>query len=100
MTISFCDLAGFTSIGEQLAPAGIVRLLNRHFGLMAEAIHAHQGVMDKFIGDAVMAFWGAPFTKTTDHATLACGTCSGAIQGRGEVSRGASGPDRLAQNCP
>ena len=74
MTVSFCDLAGFTSIGEQLAPSGMVRFLNRHFGLMAEAIHDHQGVVDKFIGDAVMAFWGPPFTKTTDHATLACRT--------------------------
>jgi adenylate cyclase len=46
--------------------------LNRHFGLMADAIHGHQGVVDKFIGDAVMAFWGPPFTQTTDHATLAC----------------------------
>jgi class 3 adenylate cyclase len=74
MTISFCDLVGFTGIGEQLAPWGMVRLLNRHFGLMAEAIHGNQGVVDKLIGDAVMAFWGPPFTKATDHATLACRT--------------------------
>jgi adenylate cyclase len=72
MTISFCDLVGFTGIGESLTPAGLVRLLNRHFELIAGAIHAHHGVLDKFIGDAVMAFWGPPFSQSGDHAALAC----------------------------
>jgi adenylate cyclase len=72
MTVSFCDLVGFTGIGESLTPAGLVRLLNRHFALMADAIHENQGVLDKFIGDAVMAFWGPPFTASSEHATLAC----------------------------
>ena len=72
MTVSFCDLVGFTGIGEDLAPATLVRLLNRHFGLMSEAIHESQGVVDKFIGDAVMAFWGPPFVKAAEHAILAC----------------------------
>jgi adenylate cyclase len=72
MTISFSDLVGFTGLGEELAPATLVRLLNRHFGLMAEAIQGSQGVVDKLIGDAVMAFWGPPFAKAADHATLAC----------------------------
>ncbi len=72
MTILFCDLVGFTGIGEALTPSGMVRLLNRHFGLMAEAIQKHQGVVDKFIGDAVMAFWGPPFTTSSEHASLAC----------------------------
>ncbi len=72
MTISFCDLVGFTGIGEELSPTTLVRLLNRHFGLMAEAIHESQGVVDKLIGDAVMAFWGPPFAKAGEHAALAC----------------------------
>jgi adenylate cyclase len=72
MTISFCDLVGFTGIGEHLTPSGLVRLLNRHFEYLAGAIHQHQGVVDKFMGDAVMAFWGPPFTASGDHATLAC----------------------------
>jgi adenylate cyclase len=72
MTISFCDLVGFTGISENLSPAGLVRLLNRHFELVADAIHAYQGVLDKFIGDAAMAFWGPPFSASGDHATQAC----------------------------
>ena len=72
MTISFCDLVGFTGIGESLTPTGMVRFLNRHFALMAGAIHENEGVLDKFIGDAVMAFWGPPFSTSGDHAALAC----------------------------
>lgn len=72
MTIGFSDLVGFSALSEQLTPAGLVNLLNRHFSLQAEAIQAHRGVVDKFIGDAVMAFWGAPFTAGGDHAELAC----------------------------
>ncbi|HEV8145850.1 MAG TPA: adenylate/guanylate cyclase domain-containing protein [Bryobacteraceae bacterium] len=72
MTISFCDLVGFTNLGENLSPTGLVRLLNRHFELVADAIHAYQGVLDKFIGDAAMAFWGPPFSATGDHAAQAC----------------------------
>src|SRR5258708_1906463 len=72
MTISFCDLVGFTGISENLSPAGLVRLLNRHFALVATAIHAYQGVLDKFIGDAPLAFWGPPFSASGDHATQAC----------------------------
>jgi adenylate cyclase len=72
MTISFCDLVGFTNLGENLSPTGLVRLLNRHFELVADAIHAYQGVLDKFIGDAAMAFWGPPFSASGDHAVQAC----------------------------
>jgi adenylate cyclase len=72
MTVSFCDLVGFTGMSEDLTPTGLVRLLNRHFALVADAIHAYQGVLDKFIGDAVMAFWGPPFSTSGDHATQAC----------------------------
>src|SRR5260370_21915114 len=72
MTVSFCDLVGFTGIAENLTPAGLVRLLNRHFALVADAIHAYQGVVDKFIRDAAMAFWVPPFSAAGDHATQAC----------------------------
>lgn len=72
MTVSFADLAGFTAIGEFLTPAGVVKLLNSHFSLQADAIQRHHGVIDKFIGDAVMAFWGEPFTREGEHAALAC----------------------------
>lgn len=72
VTVGFSDLVGFTSLSEQLTPAGLVNLLNRHFSLQAEAIQEQRGIVDKFIGDAVMAFWGAPFTGETEHAELAC----------------------------
>jgi adenylate cyclase len=72
MTIGFSDLVGFSMLSEQLTPAGMVNLLNRHFSLQAEAIQKQRGIVDKFIGDAVMAFWGAPFTGEAEHAELAC----------------------------
>jgi adenylate cyclase len=57
MTVGFSDLVGFSAPGEQLTPSALVTLLNRHFYLQADAIQAQRGVVDKFIGDAVMAFW-------------------------------------------
>ena len=72
MTVSFSDLLGFTAIGEHLTPAGGVNLLNRHFTLQAQAIQQHHGVVDKFMGDAVMAFWGAPFTRDEERSLEAC----------------------------
>jgi adenylate cyclase len=72
MTVLFADLVGFTSLSERLTASLMVTLLNRHFGLQALAIQEHQGVVDKVIGDSVMAFWGPPFTLAEDHALLAC----------------------------
>jgi adenylate cyclase len=72
MTVLFADLVGFTSLSERLTPSLMVALLNRHFGLQAMAVQEHHGVVDKFVGDSIMAFWGAPFVKPTEHAVLAC----------------------------
>jgi class 3 adenylate cyclase len=72
MTVLFADLVGFTGLSERLTPSLMVTLLNRHLGLQAQAIHEHQGVVDKFVGDSVMAYWGPPFTLTEDHVVLAC----------------------------
>ena len=72
MSVSFCDLVGFTSMGEQLTPAAVVNLLNRHFTLQAEAIQQQHGIVDKFMGDAIMAFWGPPFSRDQCDALLAC----------------------------
>src|SRR4029434_1239313 len=72
VTVLFADLVGFTSLSERLTPSLMVTLLNRHFGLQASVIQEHQGVVDKFVGDSVMAFWGPPFTLAEDHALLAC----------------------------
>jgi adenylate cyclase len=72
MTVGFGDLVGFTGCSERLTPSNMVRMLNRHFGLQAHAIQECEGIVDKFIGDAVMAFWGPPFVTPEDHARLAC----------------------------
>ena len=72
MTVLFADLVGFTGLSERLTPLLMVTLLNRHFGLQALAVQEHRGVVDKFIGDSIMAFWGPPFVKPEEHAVLAC----------------------------
>ena len=72
MTVTFTDMAGSTSMGEQLTPSAMVNVLNRYFSLKADAVQHHRGVVNKFIGDGVMAFWGPPFTTEQEHARLAC----------------------------
>lgn len=72
MTVMFIDLKGFTSISEKLPPTDLVKLVNNFFTLMTEAVSDNMGVVDKFMGDAVMAYWGEPFTATGEHAGLAC----------------------------
>jgi adenylate cyclase len=72
MSVLFADLVGFTGLSERLAPLLLVKLLNRHFGLQARAIQEHRGIVDKFVGDSIVAFWGPPFVKSEDHAILAC----------------------------
>jgi adenylate cyclase len=80
MTVSFADLVGFTGLGEHLTPSGLVNLLNRHFTLQTEAVQWEQGVIDKFIGDSVLAFWGPPFTSPEDHPLRACRAALGQLR--------------------
>ncbi len=70
-TVLFSDLVGFTSMAENTAPKELISLLNEYFSTMTEIILERKGTVDKFIGDAIMAFWGAPL-PIADHATLAC----------------------------
>ncbi len=72
MTVFFSDVAGFSSISEQLTAGGLVNLINSYLTLASEPITRHHGVIDKYIGDAVVAFWGEPFAYGDEHARLAC----------------------------
>lgn len=69
-TILYCDIRGFTPLSEGLSPAALVELLNEHFTAMTEIVFQYKGTLDKYIGDEVMALFGAPFA-VEDDALLA-----------------------------
>jgi class 3 adenylate cyclase len=71
-TVFFSDIEGFTSFSERLSPVGLVRLMNEYFSLASKPILDRQGLIDKFIGDAVMAFWCPPFAPAARQSQLAC----------------------------
>ena len=73
LTVMFCDLQGFTQVSEHMEPAEVQVLLNNLFTHLTEVIYAHGGTVDKYMGDCVMAFWGAPMTceEHADRATHA-----------------------------
>ena len=70
-TIMFCDIRDFTTISETMDATALTALLNDFLTPMTEAVLAHQGTIDKYIGDSIMAFWNAPLDEP-DHARLAC----------------------------
>jgi adenylate cyclase len=70
LTIVFADIRGFTSLSERLPPEEVVELLNSHLAVATEVIFEHQGTIDKFIGDAIMALFGAP-VPIENHALQA-----------------------------
>jgi adenylate cyclase len=71
LSILFSDIRGFTSISETLTPQQLMTQLNEYLEEMSEAVMQHKGLVDKYIGDAVMAFWGAPLPNE-QHAVMAC----------------------------
>jgi adenylate cyclase len=73
LTVLFSDIRGFTSMSEQMAPEELVRLLNGYLTRMTENVFRNDGLLDKYIGDAIMAIYGAPIYRP-DHALLACRT--------------------------
>jgi adenylate cyclase len=66
ITILFCDIRGFTSMSEKMPAQEVVRMLNDYFELMVDIVFDHNGILDKFIGDAIMALWGAPVRRSDD----------------------------------
>jgi len=77
LTVVFSDIRRFTAISETLAPDEVARFLSDYFNVLQEVIERHRGTTDKFIGDAIMAFWGAPrpdvqHAANAVHAVLEC----------------------------
>jgi len=85
MTPFFSDIQGFSTISEGLTPEELVQLLNEYLTAMCDIISSHQGTIDKFEGDAIIAFWGAPL-DLPNHATVACHATID-MQRRGEELR-------------
>jgi len=71
LSVMFTDIVGFTTMSEEMSAPDVAVLLNHHFNLLASCIEETGGTVDKYIGDSVMAFWGAP-ERQDDHATRAC----------------------------
>ncbi|MEW6165286.1 MAG: adenylate/guanylate cyclase domain-containing protein [Pseudomonadota bacterium] len=73
LTVLFSDIRGFTTISEGLQPDQLAALMNEYLGAMTEVVRRHRGTLDKYIGDAIMAFWGAPLADP-EHAVHAVTT--------------------------
>jgi class 3 adenylate cyclase len=71
LTVFFSDLRGFTSVAEKLSPEATIEILNDYLNVMTETILAEEGTLDKYMGDAILAFWGAPLARA-DDALRAC----------------------------
>jgi adenylate cyclase len=71
-TVFFSDIKGFSGLGELLTATTLVKLLNTYFSQMTTLIRARNGIIDKFLGDGLMAFWTSPFTRGDSHASDAC----------------------------
>lgn len=83
LTVLFADLRGFTRLSESLPPAELAELMNDFFSAMAEIVRQHKGTLDKYIGDSVMAFWGAPVADPAHarHAVAAALSMQAALPG-------------------
>ncbi len=78
LTILFMDVRGFSTISEGLSPDMLAELLNEFLGAMTDVVFEHEGLLDKYMGDAVMAFWGAPIA-VSDHAARCCRAALGML---------------------
>lgn len=79
LTALFADIRGFTTLSENLTPSQLVDILNEYLSEMTEVIFRNWGTLDKYIGDAIMAFWGAPYPQA-DHAMRTCQTAIEMLQ--------------------
>src|ERR1039457_6717431 len=86
LTVMFSDIRDFTTLSEGLTPDDLVLLLNEYLGEMTEVIFQNLGTLDKYIGDAIMAFWGSPYPQQ-DHALSACRCALEMIAGLERLNR-------------
>ena len=87
MTVLFSDMRGFTSLSEQGDPEALVQQLNEYFSRMVDVVFAHRGTLDKFVGDMVMALYGAPLDDE-DHAEHAVQTAVAMVAALAALNRG------------
>ncbi|MEO5706146.1 MAG: adenylate/guanylate cyclase domain-containing protein [Alteraurantiacibacter sp.] len=83
--VMFSDLEGFTKMSHAISPEMVAKLLNRYLDTLSEVVLAHGGILDKFVGDAVVAFWGAPIARPDDGTRAA--QCGYAVWQAGEAFR-------------
>jgi adenylate cyclase len=86
ITVLFTDVADFTAKTEKADPSQVMIYTSRYFAALSEEIMSHQGTVDKFIGDAVMAFWNAP-ADDPDHVTHACRAVLGCLRRNAELNK-------------
>ncbi len=87
MTVLFCDLRNSSRLGELTTPATLVRFLNHYLTAMSRPVHDEGGVIDKYIGDALMAYWGTPFIPEAEQAKRACAAALGMTAAFAAVQR-------------
>lgn len=88
MTVMFCDMKGFTPASEGMTPPTLVKVINEYLTTISQPVRAHDGIIDKYIGDALMAYWGPPFIVAEDQARLACEAALDQIAGMEGFRRG------------
>ena len=86
VSVLFCDIRGFTPLSERLSAEDVVALLNEFYTLMIDTVFKHGGTLDKFLGDAVMAVFGAPISRQ-DHSVRAIWTALAMQAGIQELSQ-------------
>ncbi|MEJ8835701.1 CHASE2 domain-containing protein [Ramlibacter sp. AN1133] len=87
LTVMFSDMRGFTKMSEKMEPTQLQELLNEVFSKLTDIIRSNRGTIDKYMGDCVMAFWGAP-VETPNHAELAVKSALGMIAAVVEINEG------------
>jgi adenylate cyclase len=87
LTVMFSDMRGFTKMSERMEPTQLQELLNEVFSKLTDIIRSNRGTIDKYMGDCVMAFWGAP-VETPNHAELAVKSALGMIGAVVEINEG------------